>query len=89
MFLASMFARSQVYSTRLKAEQALVVFVRQRDGMMHQYGRTYVDQFNACLGKEDFKGALEVWNRCIQNHWCNNSLYLAGVEETGLDKPFT
>lgn len=89
MFLANLFAKSQPYSTKLAAEQALVAYIRKRDSFMATYGRSYIDKFNACIGQEDFSGALNVWNECIRNHWNANSLYLATVEESGLDKPFT
>lgn len=87
VFLAHIFAKSFPFTSKLNAERSLVKFMRERDRFLASYGRTYIDEFNACIGKEDFNGAVQVWNKCIRSHWNNNSLYLAEVSEVPLDGP--
>lgn len=89
MFLASIFARSQPYSSKETAQRALVVFIRNRVSMLEYYSKEYFAEFNAALGREDYASAINSWNHCIRYHWCNNSLYLATVTEEKVDAPFT
>lgn len=85
VFLATAFAVSRPYTSRPLAEQALALAIKER---FLSYAKEKKTEFLVAFAREDYVGAVQVYNSCIVEYQNCNRLYLATIVSCPLDEKF-
>lgn len=87
MFLASMYARTQPYSTRQAAERELATHIR-KVMQGHVFFPNLREKIGFMCAQEKYSEVIETWNKFVTIQLHFNSLHMAEVVEMPLDQPF-
>jgi hypothetical protein len=84
VYLASAFGVSRTYTSRKFSEQALCLAIKDR---FLSYAKERKTEFLCAFAREDYLGAIQIYNSCIIEHR-NCSLYLATIVPCELNMKF-
>lgn len=87
MFLASMNARTQPYSTRQAAERELATHIR-KSVQMNNVFPDFKAKIVRLSSQEKYGEIIHEWNHFVMMQLNCNSIYMAEVVEMRLDQPF-
>lgn len=93
MFTASLFARTQIYSTREQAEKEVACYLNKNQmanlqASISEIHGKLVSSFKENMQRENYAQAISFWNDYARMFLYYNSLYLVEIQEAKIDQPF-
>lgn len=80
-----LFGRFQFYTTELLAQKNACRFISKHGGY---YLKEHIQQFSELVQRENFQGAINLWNDIVRMCLWGQSLYMVQIAKVEIDKDF-